>query len=682
MIARRAYGRIVTGCLVILMTSSAGVFLAQTQIRPGFNLFSVEQDQEIGRESAREAERQLPILQDRSIETYVNAVGGRLAAVAPGARYPYQFKVVNASDINAFALPGGFLYVNRGLIEAAQSEGQLAGVMAHEIAHVALRHGTNQASKAYLAQTGLGLLGGLVGDDDGSGARKIATVGGFGLNALFLKFSRTAEEQADVTGAQILAEAGYDPDEMVTFFEMLADKNARDPSKVEQFFSSHPPPSGRAARVNREMTMLTVRPTPPVGGFAQVRSELLGMSPAASMQEITSGQGTTPATREPRSADRSVAGIVIDPPSSEFRVFEQRTKLFRMGYPANWRIHEASRGYGVTIAPEGGFVDSGGGEPQLVYGAIVNHYEPFDEAASGSSGASKRLVAGRTSLDRATNDLLGQILRTNPGLSVVRKSERRGRVDGAPSLSVVLSGRSEVTRREERVTVLTRQLPDDHVLYALFIAPGPDYGGQGGTFDRMIASLRVGDETTHRSSALQGPNGPLSGSWTAMTVPSGTVLSVEFQQTLSSADSRPGDRFTARVVEPVLVNGRIAIEAGSIVSGRVVTALPSKKLGGRARLDLEFTSLKPGSGGGGPISASFHGEGKSQTKKDAAAIGGAAVGGALLGRILGKDTEGAVVGALVGGAIGTGIAASNTGEEVTFPEGMTIEIRLDSPFQV
>ena len=120
-------------------------------------------------------------------------IGKRLAAVAPGAKYPYQFKVVNASDINAFALPGGYLYVNRGLIEAAKNEGQLAGVMGHEIAHVVLHHGTSQASKAYLAQAGLGLLGGLVGKNDRSTEQTIATIGGFGLNALFLNRRVSAE---------------------------------------------------------------------------------------------------------------------------------------------------------------------------------------------------------------------------------------------------------------------------------------------------------------------------------------------------------------------------------------------------------------------------------------------------------------------------------------------------------
>src|SRR4029077_1521178 len=129
-------------------------------------------------------------------------IGARLAAVIPGAKFPYQFKVVNASDINAFALPGGFMYLNRGLIEAAKNEGQLAGVVAHEMSHVALRHGTNQASKAYLGQTGLGILGGLVAKDNRSTQKTIGAVGGFGLNALFLKFSRTDESQADIVGSQ------------------------------------------------------------------------------------------------------------------------------------------------------------------------------------------------------------------------------------------------------------------------------------------------------------------------------------------------------------------------------------------------------------------------------------------------------------------------------------------------
>lgn len=505
MTAKRVRSQIGTACLVAVMAVSAGVVFAQTRIKPGFNLFSVDQDQEIGRQSAEEAERQLPILRDRSVEAYVNAIGKRLAAVAPGAKYAYQFKVVNASDINAFALPGGYMYLNRGLIEAAGSEGQLAGVMAHEMAHVALRHGTNQASKAYLGQAGLGILGGLLSKDKSSTEKTIGAVGGFGLNAMFLKFSRTAEEQADVTGAQMLAKAGYDPMDMVTFFEMLRDKNAREPSKVEQFFSSHPAPANRAARVTQEMKMLKVSPTKIVGGFRQVKAELQGMPAARSTQQIVQGQTKTPETQKPSGSAGRVAGMRIERPSREFRVFDQRGGFFQMGYPDNWRIHEPNQGYGVTIAPEGGFVETGGDERSLIYGVIVNHYEPFDGETSdrfsrgaGFVASSGGPVDGRTSLARATNDLVSQIQRTNPDLRMVPDSTRRDTIDGAPALSLVLSGQSLVTREEERVTVFTRELPDDHVIYALFIAPGQDYDALKETFNRMISSLRVSDETSHR----------------------------------------------------------------------------------------------------------------------------------------------------------------------------------------
>ena len=131
---------------------------APTQVKPGFNLFSAQQDVEVGRKSAQQAERQLPLLNDRQVEGYVDSVFRRLVAQAPGDKFPYQVRVVNAKDINAFALPGGFVYLNRGTIQAAQTEGQLAGVLAHEISHVALRHGTHNASKSYVTQAGLGVL--------------------------------------------------------------------------------------------------------------------------------------------------------------------------------------------------------------------------------------------------------------------------------------------------------------------------------------------------------------------------------------------------------------------------------------------------------------------------------------------------------------------------------------------
>src|SRR3954471_6399100 len=143
------------------LTAAVAQQTARSTVQPGFNLFTVQQDIDIGRQQAAQAEQQLPMLNDASIDAYLNRVIAKLAAVAPGAQYPYHIKAVNSADINAFALPGGPMYVNRGLLTAAGSEAELAGVLAHEMSHVALRHGTHQASTAQLASTGIGLLGGL-----------------------------------------------------------------------------------------------------------------------------------------------------------------------------------------------------------------------------------------------------------------------------------------------------------------------------------------------------------------------------------------------------------------------------------------------------------------------------------------------------------------------------------------
>ncbi len=267
---------------------------------PGFNLFSVQQDVEIGRQSAVEAERQLPLLRDRNVDRYLNKIVSKLAAKAPGARYPYAIKAVNSSEINAFSLPGGPMYVNRGLVEAARSEAELAGVLAHEMSHVALRHGTHQASKAYLGQAGLGILGGLLGKNGNSTAQIVNAVGGLGLNAVFLKFSRDAEYQADQLGAQIMAGAGYNPVAMATLFELLRSEQGRDPGKVERFFSSHPPPADREARIREQAGSLKLAAVEGCGRLRQHQgrpAEALSRFPAAGRAAF--GRATQPGQPQP-----------------------------------------------------------------------------------------------------------------------------------------------------------------------------------------------------------------------------------------------------------------------------------------------------------------------------------------------------------------------------------------------
>src|SRR5256712_5010836 len=267
---------------------------SRTQLKPGWNLFSTQQDVEMGREVSKQAESQLSILNDRQATAYIDSLGRSLAAHAPGEKYPYQFKIVNDKAINAFALPGGFIYVNRGAIEAADNEGQIAGVMAHEIGHVVLRHGTNQTSKAYIAQAPLAILGGVLGSN--SVGSILAQLGvGFATNSLLLKYSRDAERQADLMGTQILHDSGYDPRAMVDFFEKI---QAESKGRASEFFSDHPNPENRISYVQQEIVKLGGAPQSAridSPGFHDLKSRLTGM--AAATTRAASGSNTPSDTR-------------------------------------------------------------------------------------------------------------------------------------------------------------------------------------------------------------------------------------------------------------------------------------------------------------------------------------------------------------------------------------------------
>jgi predicted Zn-dependent protease len=219
----------------------------QTRLKPGMNLFSIRDDIEIGRRSASEIDRKNRTYRDARVER----VGRRLAGRSTMPNLPWRFRVINRRDVNAFALPGGYVYVTGGLLRSARSEHELAGVLAHEITHVTLRHGTNQASKAAIAQMPLQMLGGLMGRGAGSLLTRLGI--GFGLNALFLRYGRSAETQADVGAVQLMNRAGYDPRGLSSFLGSLKERGG------SEFFSDHPNPSNRVGRVNQEIRMLRGR---------------------------------------------------------------------------------------------------------------------------------------------------------------------------------------------------------------------------------------------------------------------------------------------------------------------------------------------------------------------------------------------------------------------------------------
>jgi predicted Zn-dependent protease len=261
---------------------------AQTAVALSRNKFTPAEDVTLGRRAADDIEDRLPLLRDRSVNSYVASVGRRLVDAIPSnlrhREFRYSFKVVNVRDASAFALPGGPIYINRGMIEAARTEGELAGVLAHELSHVVLRHGTAQATKATPYQLGAlagavagALIGGRVGTVVSQGTQ-------IGLGTAFLRYGRQFEREADLLGAQVMARAGYDPRQMASMFETLQRTNG---SGGPEFLSSHPNPGNRQAAIAREAEMLQAgNRNNNSTGFRQTQARLDRMSPAPTTAQV------------------------------------------------------------------------------------------------------------------------------------------------------------------------------------------------------------------------------------------------------------------------------------------------------------------------------------------------------------------------------------------------------------
>ena len=210
------------------------------------SLISVQDEIALGRQAQQKATARVPRVTDRAVTDYVTRIGRRLAAQARGPAYPYSFTVADARDINAFALPGGPVWIHRGAIRAAATEAQFAGVLAHEVAHIARRHAAEQITTSLAAEGFLGALGAFLGNDAG-GARAAQLGAQVLAGGYLLKFSRDDERDADRAGAQILQRAGWDAHAMIDFMETLRRQAGHDPGSVEAFLSTHPAAAERAA---------------------------------------------------------------------------------------------------------------------------------------------------------------------------------------------------------------------------------------------------------------------------------------------------------------------------------------------------------------------------------------------------------------------------------------------------
>ena len=412
-------------------------------------MYSPDTDVKVGKQNAQILEKRLPLCNDPKVDAYLTNLGMKLVAKLPtrGVQYPWEFHCVNSKEINAFALPGGYVFINRGAIEVADDEAQLAAVMAHELSHVALRHGTAQASKAQLMQGAAGIFGGIFG---GSTGGALLTQGvALGAGGLLLRYSRSDETQADVLGTQALYDAGYDPRAMAQFFERLqAETKGKNPP---QFLSDHPNPGNRVDRVDEEVDKL--------GGVPQNAKR-----DSAEFEAIKREVLALPVVKMPPASGRSGPPV---PPSGNFVDYDGGAYALKV--PENWKKYEDKGS--VTFAPDGGISQTGG----LAYGMIVGVHQVQADSSEHA-------------LENATQALIRELASTNPGLKVTR-DPGPVQLNGQPGLSTYLSNDSPAGGQETD-WLLTVLEPQGLVSF-LCVAPKAAYPDYEKTFTEVLDSVRL-----------------------------------------------------------------------------------------------------------------------------------------------------------------------------------------------
>jgi len=459
--------------IITVFACGATLGLAQTKVSVPKNKYTVEQDVQLGREAAAEVRKQLPLMDDSVVEPYVAALGRRLVAAIPAElqqrSFQYTFETVNVREINAFALPGGPMFVHRGMIEAASSEAEVAGVMAHEISHVVLRHGTAQATKAQgfgLAQLGGAIAGAVIGGTVGS---IVAQGTQFGLGTYFMKYSRAYEKDADLEGAQIMARAGYDPRAMANMFRTIEKQGG---GGGPQWLSDHPNPGNRTKYIEDEAAKLRIeRTSADPAAFNRVIAHLKTLPKAPTTEEATANAKRGGSRRsEPGSgAPLPPASSTVALPSGRYTQYNEG-ETFLVSVPANWR--ELPSANAVTFAPPGGYGEHNG-QNTFTYGVEL--------------GISRH---DGHSLETSTDELIDSLRQGNPRMGRA-SAYRRVSIDSRAALQTSLSNVSDVTGEVEVIQLVTSTLRDGTVFHFIAVAPQRDMSVYQPVFNRVVSSVRL-----------------------------------------------------------------------------------------------------------------------------------------------------------------------------------------------
>ena len=466
LMSTQRYVRVIPAVLLTLAVALPAA--AQTKVVAPKNSYSVQEDIKLGQEAASEVKRELPMLDDGRVEEYVEDIGARLVEAIPAefrhSGFRYSFDVVNQKEINAFALPGVPMFLNRGLIDAAKTEAEMAGVMAHEISHVALRHGTAQATSGQKWAIG-SAIGQIAGAILGGGLGQVLSTGSqIGAGLKIMSYGREYERQADLLGAQILARAGYDPREMANMFRTIEKEGG---GGGPEWLSSHPNPGNRYNAIVAEAKTLRVQGNANTGRFQSIQARLGDMSPAYTAEQIAKGQANGG-----RTVPTGTRTVNVDPPANSYRT-HQPGNFLRVSVPSNWDVVNSDNG-GVTYAPDGAFFRGDSGATAFTHGVQIG------------------VVQGTGNLQRDTQQLLNGFARSNPQLRQ-QSGLSRDTVGGRNGYTTVLSNTSEVTGQAERIALSTAQLRDGSVLYVVGVAPVNEAGTYNNTFQRVRRSLQISD---------------------------------------------------------------------------------------------------------------------------------------------------------------------------------------------
>jgi Zn-dependent protease with chaperone function len=460
--------------LVIAACVTGADLVAQTAIKPPKNKYTPQQDVELGREAAAEVRQQYPIIKDERIARYLTGLGDRLVSAAPPELkepvYEYSFTPVNLKEINAFALPGGPMFVNRGMFDAAAGEGEVAGVMAHELSHVLLRHGTANASKAQNPWLQLGQIAGAIGGAvvGGPAGSAIAQGSQFGLGTLLLRYSRDFEKQADLLGAQIMARAGYDPRALAHMFETIERESQTSGGGTPQWMSSHPDPGNRTQYITREAEQLTIARAADTSNFAPIKTSFASLPPAITTAELAKAK-TAPAGGQASHAV-GTPGQPLERPSSQYRDISGG-KVFQASVPTNWTSLPAKSS--IKVVPQNGFGELNG---QTVFSCGIE----FGVARAASRD-----------LQEATNAFLNAIAQNNPELRRAG-AQQPMRMSQRSAIGTLLVNPSPLGG-QERIAIYTTFLADGTLFYYLTVAPENDAAAFQDTFRRIGESVRLTD---------------------------------------------------------------------------------------------------------------------------------------------------------------------------------------------